>query len=176
MTLYNLLLDILKYTVAGIGIVYIAFYLFKPYLDKSHNLQLFDLKKAINSQTLPLRLQAYERLVLFTDRINPANLLIRLNGNRYSAAELHSLIVADIRNEYQHNVTQQIYVSDRAWTVTKRVKEDTLSLVNNAVKALPETATGLDLGKFILNHLNRLEENPYDIATNLIRKDLEDLF
>jgi hypothetical protein len=125
---------------------------------------------------LPLRLQAYERLVLFTDRINPANLLIRLNGNRYSAAELHSLIVSDIRNEYQHNVTQQIYVSDRAWTVTKRVKEDTLSLVNNAVKALPEAATGLDLGKFILNHLNRLEENPYDIATNLIRKDLEDLF
>jgi hypothetical protein len=176
MILYNLLLDILKYTVAGIGIVYIAFYLFRPYLDKSNNLQLLDLKKAINSQTLPLRLQAYERLVLFTDRINPTNLLIRLNGNGYSAAELHSLIVADIRNEYQHNVTQQIYVSDRAWAVTKRIKEDTLSVVNNAVKALPETATGFDLGKIILNHLSRLEENPYDIATNLIRKDLEDLF
>jgi hypothetical protein len=176
MILYNLLLDILKYTVAGIGIVYIAFYLFKPYLDKSNNLQLLDLKKSINSQTLPLRLQAYERLVLFTDRINPANLLIRLHGSGYTAAELHSLIVADIRNEYQHNVTQQIYVSDHAWAVTKRVKEDTLSLVNNAVKALPETATGLDLGRFILNHLSRLEENPYDIATNLIRKDLEDLF
>jgi hypothetical protein len=176
MILYDLLLDILKYTVAGISIVYIAFYLFKPYLDKSNNLQFLDLKKAINGQTLPLRLQAYERLVLFTDRINPSNLLIRLNGNGYTAAELHSLIVADIRNEYQHNVTQQIYVSDRAWMVTKRVKEDTLSLVNNAVKALPETATGLDLGKFILNHLSRLEENPYDIATNLIRKDLEDLF
>jgi hypothetical protein len=176
MILYNLLLDILKYTVAGIGIVYIAFYLFKPYLDKSNNLQLLDLKKAINSQTLPLRLQAYERLVLFTDRINPANLLIRLHGSGYTAAELHSLIVADIRNEYQHNVTQQIYVSDHAWAVIKRVKEDTLSLVNNAVKALPETATGLDLGRFILNHLSRLEENPYDIATNLIRKDLEDLF
>ncbi|MDB5000528.1 MAG: hypothetical protein JWP67_2700 [Mucilaginibacter sp.] len=176
MILYDLLLDILKYTVAGISIVYIAFYLFKPYLDKSNNLQFLDLKKAINGQTLPLRLQAYERLVLFTDRINPSNLLIRLNGNGYTAAELYSLIVADIRNEYQHNVTQQIYVSDRAWMVTKRVKEDTLSLVNNAVKALPETATGLDLGKFILNHLSRLEENPYDIATNLIRKDLEDLF
>ncbi|MFA6084155.1 hypothetical protein [Mucilaginibacter sp.] len=176
MILYNLLIDILKYTIAGMGVVYIAFYLFKPYLDKSNSLQLLDLKKAINSQTLPLRLQAYERLVLFTDRINPANLLIRLNGNGYTAAELHSIIVAEVRNEYQHNVTQQIYVSDRAWAVTKRVKEDTLSVVNNAVKALPETATGLDLGKIILNHLSRLEDNPYDIATNLIRKDLEDLF
>jgi hypothetical protein len=176
MILYDLLLDILKYTVAGIGIVYIAFYLFKPYLDKSNNLQLLDLKKAINSQTLPLRLQAYERLVLFTDRINPSNLLIRLHGTGYTAAELHSLIIAEIRNEYQYNITQQIYVSDRAWAVTKRVKEDTISVVNNGFKALPETATGLDLGKIILNHLSRLEENPYDIATNLIRKDLEDLF
>jgi len=176
MILYSLLIDILKYTAAGIGVVYIAFYLFKPYLDKADALQLLDFKKSVSTQTLPLRLQAYERLVLFTDRINPANLLIRLNGNGYTAAELHSLIIADIRNEYQHNVTQQIYVSDRAWAVTKRVKEDTLSVVNNAVKTLPDTATGLDLGKIILNHLSRLEDNPYDIATNLIKKDLEDLF
>lgn len=176
MVLYSLLIDILKYTMAGVGVVYIAFYLFKPYLDRSTTIQLAELKKSISSQTLPLRLQAYERLVLFTDRINPANLLIRMNGNGYSAAELHALIVADIRNEYQHNVTQQIYVSERAWAVTKRVKDDTLSVVNTAIQALPENATGLDLGRIILNHLSKLDDNPYDIATNLIRKDLEDLF
>ena len=176
MILYSLLIDILKYTVAGIGIVYIAFYLFKPYLDRSNTLQLIELKKAINTQTLPLRLQAYERLILFTDRINPANLLIRLNGNSYSAAELQAVIINEVRNEYQHNVTQQIYVSDRAWAVTKRVKEDTLSVVNNAIKTLPDNATGLDLGKVILNHLSRLADSPYDIALNLIKQDLEDLF
>ena len=176
MILYNYLLDILKYSVAGIGIVYIAFYLFKPYLDKATGIQLLEFKKSLNSQTLPLRLQAYERLVLFTERINPANLLIRLNGNGYSATELHSLIVAEIRNEYQHNVTQQIYVSTRAWDVIKRIKTDTLSLVNNAVMGLPEDATGLDLGKTILTHLSKLENDPYDMATIMIRKDLEDLF
>ena len=176
MILYSLITDILKYTVAGIGIVYIAFYLFKPYLDRSNNLQLIDLKKSITSQTLPMRLQAYERLILFTDRINPSNLLIRLNGNSYSAAELHAIIINEVRTEYQHNVTQQIYVSERAWGVIKRIKEDTLSVVNNAVKALPADATGLDLGKMILSHLSRLDDNPYDIATNMIRKDLEDLF
>jgi hypothetical protein len=176
MILYNYLLDILKYSVAGIGIVYIAFYLFKPYLDKSTGIQLLEFKKSVNSQTLPLRLQAYERLVLFTERINPANLLIRLNGNGYSAAELHSLIIAEIRNEYQHNVTQQIYVSTRAWDVIKRIKTDTLSLINNAVMGLPEDATGLDLGKTILTHLSKLENDPYDMATVMIRTDLEDLF
>src|SRR5476649_2344211 len=126
MTLYPYFLDILKYTVAGMGVVWIAFYLFKPYLDRSENIQLIELKKTISNQTLPLRLQAYERIVLFIERVNPANLLIRLNGTAFPAAELHSLIVAEIRNEYQHNVTQQLYVSARAWAVVKRMKDDTL--------------------------------------------------
>jgi len=176
MVFYSLLIDILKYTVAGIGVVYIAFYLIKPYLDKSSNLQILELKKALSTQTLPLRLQAYERMVLLVERVNPANMLIRLSGNGLSAAELHAVIVNEIRNEYQHNVTQQIYVSSRAWAVIKRVKDDTLNVVNSAVKALPENATGLDLGRITLNHLGKLEEDPYEIAINLIRQDLEDLF
>jgi hypothetical protein len=176
MILYSYLLDILKYTVAGIGIIYIAFYLFKPYLDKAQNLQVLEFKKAISNQTLPLRLQAYERLVLFIDRINPANMLIRLNGNGYTAAELHSVILNEIRTEYQHNVTQQIYVSTQAWAVVKRVKEDTVTLLNNTIKAMPDNATGLDLGKVLLTHLNKLDEDPYDIAANLIRHDLENIF
>jgi hypothetical protein len=176
MVLYSIIMDILKYTLAGIGVVYVAFYLFKPYLDKTQTLQALELKKGLSAQTLPLRLQAYERLVLLVERVNPANLLIRLNGNSLSAAELNIIIVNEVRNEYQHNVTQQIYVSDRAWAVIKRVKEDTLAVVNSAVKALPEGANGLDLGRIILNHLGKLEDNPYDIAITLLRKDLEDLF
>src|SRR5471030_1008084 len=107
MVLYPYLLDIIKYTVAGLGVVWIAFYLIKPYLDRSENLQLVELKKTISNQTLPLRLQAYERVVLFIERINPANMLLRLNDPSYSAADLHMLIVVELRNEYQHNVTQQ---------------------------------------------------------------------
>ena len=176
MTLYPYLLDILKYTMAGMGVVWIAFYLFKPYLDRSENIQLIELKKTISNQTLPLRLQAYERVVLFIERVNPANLLIRLNGTAFPATELHSLIVAEIRSEYQHNVTQQLYVSARAWAVVKRMKDDTLSLVNNAAKTLPENATGMDLSKIILAHLSQLQDSPYEMATGMIKKDMEELF
>jgi hypothetical protein len=176
MVLSSYLLDILKFTLAGIGTVYAAFYLIKPYLDKSESLQLMELKKTISNQTLPLRLQAYERIVLFVERVNPANMLVRLNSPGISAAELHSIVVSEIRNEFQHNITQQIYVSTRAWTVITRVKDDTLSVVTNAVKALPETATGLELSKTILAHLSHLEDNPYDIALKIVREDMEGLF
>lgn len=176
MQIPSYLLDILKFTIAGVGVIYVAFYLLKPYLDKSEQMQLVELKKTISSQTLPLRLQAYERIVLFVERVNPASMLIRLNEPGFSAAELHSIIVMEIRSEFQHNITQQIYVSSRAWAIVKRVKDDTLSVVTNAVKALPESATGLDLSKTILAHLSHLEDNPYDIASSIIREDMEQFF
>ena len=174
--IYSFLFEVIKLAVAGIAVVCIAFYLFKPYLENNEKLQLIELKKATGKETLPLRLQAYERVILLIDRINPANLLVRLNASSYSAAELHSLIVAEVRNEYQHNVTQQLYVSPRAWLLVKRVKDDTLNMVKGAIQALPEGASGLDLGKTILSHLSKLENDPYDIATNLIRADVEELF
>jgi hypothetical protein len=176
MNLFPYFLDIVKYTIAGLGIVYIAFYLIKPYLDRDQKIQMMELKKTISNQTLPLRLQAYERLALFIERVNPANMLVRLNATSYSAKELYGLIVEEMRNEYQHNITQQIYVSSRAWGVVKHVREDTLNIVNNAVKATAETASGLDLSKTILAYLSQLEENPYEIGVNMLRKDLEELF
>ena len=175
MDLFPFLLDILKYSIAGMGVVWVAFYLLKPYLDKQDTIQLLELKKSINSQTLPLRLQAYERIVLFIERVNPANMLIRLKAGDYTAAELHALVVNEVRNEYQHNITQQIYVSLRAWGVVKQLKNDTLSIVSNAAKALPENASGMDLGKIILAHLSQLENDPYDVAIGLVRKDLDNI-
>ena len=176
MNLFPFLLDIIKYTIAGMGIVWIAFYMIKPYLDRDEKIQLLEFKKAVSNQTLPLRLQAYERLVLYIERVNPANLLIRLNGPAYNAQELHSLIAEEVRSEYQHNITQQIYVSARAWSVVRRVREDTMGIVNNAVKSLPENATGLELSKTILLQLSQLEDNPYEIGASLLRNDLQDLF
>src|SRR5215217_4968699 len=173
MELYDFLLDILKYTVAGIGVVWVAVYLIKPYLDKQEQLQLLEFKKSVNSQTLPLRLQAYERMVLFVERINPANMLIRLQAGSYSAAELHALVSNEVRNEYQHNITQQIYVSLRTWGIVKQLKNDTIAIISNAAKALPENASGMELSKLVLAHLSQLETDPFDAGLSFIRSDLD---
>jgi len=176
MMIYNILLDILKLTIAGVGVVWVAFYLIKPYLDKNERLQVLELKKSADNQTLPLRLQAYERVTLLVERINPSSLLVRLNGAAYSAAELHHLAIQEVNNEYQHNITQQVYVSSRAWAVVRRLKDDTVGLLNNTARSLPENATGLDFSRALLTHLSQVEDNPYDIAGGLIHKDLEELF
>lgn len=173
--MFPFLFDVVKLFVAGTGIICVAFYLLKPYFNNKEKLQLLELKRSASTQTLPLRLQAYERMVLLVDRINPSNMLLRLNTSGYSAAELHSLLITEVRNEFQHNITQQIYVSPRAWEVVKRVKNDTLNLVNQAAQAQPEEARGIDLGRAVLGHLSQLENDPYDIALNLIRADMDEL-
>ena len=169
--LNNYLFDILKLTVSGLLVVLSAFYMARPYLERFEKHQLIGLKQSFNKETLLLRLQAYERLALFIDRINPVNLLVRLNDQSYSAGELHYLIVKEIRNEYQHNITQQIYVSNTSWEIVKRVKNDTVSLFNNALKALPPQANSLEFGKLVLEQISRMENSPYDIASVLIHDE-----
>jgi hypothetical protein len=176
MNLLPFFLDILKFTIAGLGIVWIAFYLIKPYLDRDEKIQLLEYKKTISNQTLPLRLQAYERLVLFIERVNPANMLVRVNATAYSAHELYGIIIEEIRSEYQHNITQQIYVSSRAWGVVKHVREDTLGIIASAVKGMPEAATGLELAKMILATIDEQDENPYEVGASMLRKDVEEIF
>jgi len=176
MNLLPFLLDILKYTIAGLGLILIAFYLLRPYLDRDEKIQLLEFKKTLSSQTLPLRLQAYERLVLFIERVNPANMLIRLNAPSYLAQELYALLLEEIRSEYQHNITQQIYVSSRAWGVVRNIKDDTLGIINNAAKGMPDGATGLEFSKILLASLSQLEDNPYEVGAGLLRKDLEEIF
>ena len=100
--------------------------------------------------TKQLQLQAYERLILLTDRIALPNLVNRINQPGLSAREMQSLLAQSIRQEFEHNITQQIYVSAEAWDAVKNLKEQNLLIVNQVGSFLPENATGLDLNKSLL--------------------------
>lgn len=171
------LLDILKFALAGVIIFFTGWVFVKAYLDQRFNFRMIEIRKESLKQTLPLRLQAYERTILFLERINPSNMLIRLHVPGMSAREMQNVIISDIRAEYQHNISQQLYVSATTWNVVKKIKDDTISIVNSAVGALPDHATSGELSKSILMHLADLEtENPYEIALNIVKKDVQVLF
>ncbi|TKC02797.1 DUF7935 family protein [Pedobacter frigoris] len=127
-------------------------------------------------QMLPLRLQAHERLILFIERINPANLFVRLHQQGIPLPALQSLVLNEIRSEFQHNVAQQLYVSPTIWAVICKLKDDTLAMVSNAAKSLPEGAEGVDLSKKVLQHMAEISDNPYDLTQGLIKKDIQQLF
>jgi hypothetical protein len=103
--------------------------------------------------TKTLRLQAYERLTLLADRIALPNLISRVSMGGISAREMQILLTRNIKEEFDHNITQQIYVSPDAWNAVKNLKEQNMLIVNQLASTLPPNATGLDLNKFLLEYL-----------------------
>jgi hypothetical protein len=100
--------------------------------------------------TTPLKLQAYERLILLADRISLPNLISRCNQPGLNVREMQNLLVQTVRQEFDHNITQQIYVSPEAWDAIRNLKEQNLLIINQVSSFLPETATGQDLNKSLL--------------------------
>lgn len=100
--------------------------------------------------TRPLQLQAYERLVMLAERIALPNLVSRLNQSGVSAREMHLLLLETIKQEYEYNATQQIYVSPVAWEAVRNLKEQNMLVVNQVASSLPGEATGFELNKRIL--------------------------
>ena len=100
-----------------------------------------------------LRLQAYERLTLLVDRIAIPNLIPRVHQQGVTAKEMQLLLTHQVKEEFDHNITQQIYVSAEAWTAVKNLKEQNMLVINQLASALPPHATGMDLNKILLEYL-----------------------
>jgi hypothetical protein len=98
----------------------------------------------------PQKLQAYERLILLTDRISLPSLISRSNQPGLNVREMQNLLVQTIRQEFDHNITQQIYVSPEAWDAIRNFKEQNLLIINQVASYLPATASGEDLNKSLL--------------------------
>lgn len=116
-----------------------------------------------------LQLQAYERLILLTDRIALPNLIARVNTPGISARDMQSLLTQSIRQEFEHNITQQIYVSAEAWTAVRDYKEQNLLIVNQIASFLPEEASGSDLNRALLD---LLVQNPKASLQNIVSEAL----
>jgi hypothetical protein len=106
---------------------------------------------------MQLQLQAYERLILFTERVALPNLIGRLRQDGYSAREMQALLTESIRQEFDHNITQQIYVSPEAWDAVRNLKEQNIFIINQVSSFLPPQATALDLNKHLLE---MIAQNP----------------
>jgi hypothetical protein len=108
---------------------------------------------SVDPATKTLRLQAYERLTLLVDRIALPNLISRVNQSGVSARDMQILLTRGIREEFDYNISQQIYVTVDAWNAVKNLKEQNMLAINQMASALPPNATGLDLNKLLLEFL-----------------------
>jgi len=153
-----------------------AFYLIRQFLQARQGERMADQRKDDRRHTLPLRLQAYERLVLFLERIAPGGLVLRVHKSNMTARMLHAELTATIREEYEHNVTQQVYISDKAWARVKQAKEETIRLVNIAYEGCPDQAPGTELSQRVFETASRLSHMPSQEAVLVLKEEVRRLF
>ncbi|QIL40184.1 hypothetical protein G7074_13465 [Pedobacter sp. HDW13] len=176
MNTQQILIDVVILFAGIFAALMAVYYILKGDIQRFFNLKAIELNKETRAHLLPLRLQAHERLIIFVDRINPANLLVRLHQQGIDLATLQAGILSEIRAEYQHNITQQLYVDPITWGVVRKLKDDTIGMITNAVQGLQAGSNGIELSKAILQHMATIDENPYDLTLELIKKDINQLF
>lgn len=127
-------------------------------------------------QILPLRLQAYERLTLFLERIDPGPLLLRVHKSHMGSGTLHRELVATIREEFEHNVAQQIFVSDRSWSKVRQAKDETIRLMNMSYQQSGESPAATDLSRQVFENVSKLSLTPSQEALLVLREEVRKLF
>jgi hypothetical protein len=135
---------IIMVTLVIVGVVY--YFIFGKSSQKTD-------EKDSTLSSNPLQLQAYERMILLVDRIAIPNLISRTLMDGLSARDLQLVLTRNIREEFDYNITQQIYISPETWKAVKSLKEKNLLIINQACSNLPVSATAIELGRAILEHM-----------------------
>jgi heme/copper-type cytochrome/quinol oxidase subunit 2 len=171
-----LFLEITKYLIPALIVFVITYYQFKVFFDTEYQKRSLDLKQEQQRIMQPLKLQAYERLVLLMERMSPESLVLRVHRAGISATQMKSDLINDINNEFSHNLSQQLYVSPQAWQVIRVVKEEMVNLINTAYAELGPNAVGIDLSKAIFNKAVEMEMLPTQKALNFIKREFDLVF
>lgn len=176
MDLSKFLLNTATLAVGGTIIVVVAYYMVRNDIMNYLSSKKGAVVPEDKSNLLQLRLQAHERMIIFVDRINPSNLLLRLHQQGIEVGVLQLMAVNEIKTEFQHNITQQLYLEAATWKVVLQLKDDTIAMINNGVKNLAADASGVELSKKVLHHMSGIDENPYELTIGLIKQDIHKLF
>jgi len=118
-----------------------------------------------DNATKQLQLQAYERMILLTDRIALPNVINRVNQPGVGLKDMQLLLTQQIKQEFEYNVTQQIYVSADAWEAVRNLKDQNILIINQVASFLPSDASGQDLNRAVLE---MLMQNPKATLHNVV--------
>jgi hypothetical protein len=169
-------LDILKLTIPGVIVGATAYMLLKDLLDERQRIDQAILRNDSNKITLPLRLSAYERLMLLCDRADIVNTMLRVRMPNMKVRELRGVLLMAINQEFEHNVSQQLYVSDTLWQIIRMAKNNTLSLVTMTGNDLDPDAPSEIYVNALLQAVEEQSITPLQTAILAVRMEAGKLF
>lgn len=169
-------LEILKYTLPALVVFATAYVMFQGFLRQEENRVRKEISDRNRKTVLPIRLQAYERLALLLERISPESIIMRVNKPGMTAKQLHTELLSSIRAEFDHNMSQQVYISNEAWEGILTAQGKVIHLINTASDQVKDEATALTLSQQIFEMTMELKTQPIREAMQFLKKEMEQFF
>jgi len=171
----ELLGDILKMLMPA-SLVLIGVYItVRTLIVKQLERDIVNMREKANEATLPLKLQAYERLSMFLERINPTSLIVRVNNPEFNVIELKLNLLNAINEELNYNLSQQIYVSEEVWTAVKAAKDNVMTLIEAAADLLDPTDSSFRLVETVFGIMVQSNQDPTEAGLRAIRNEARQL-
>jgi hypothetical protein len=164
--------DILKIILPALIVFFTAYFLLKNLIRNDQDKRRQELILQNSRTVTPIKLQAYERIILFLERISLESMLLRVSTSDMTAAQLHSVLLTTIRSEFEHNLSQQIYMSQQAWEVARNARSTMIKIINSEAEKMPLNSTGMDLSKQLLEKIMELEKEPTRVAIEFIKAEV----
>jgi len=164
-------MDIITITIPALLVMLTAWLVMKYQLKNDQDKRKQEMILQNSRTVTPIKLQAYERIVLFLERISLESMLVRINSPGMSAAQLHSSLLTTIRSEFEHNLSQQIYMSPQAWEVVKNARSNMIKIINTEIEQMPKKATGMEFSKRLLETVMELDKEPTRTAIEYIKAE-----
>lgn len=167
------IIELLSFTIPSAITGLVAYYFFVTYTKSEEQKLKLSLLKENQKQALPIKLQAYERMTLFLERINPSNLLIRIGSVNNDKNAYAVSIIESIEQEFEHNLAQQIYITDECWNVIVASKNTTIQLISKTNK-LESITNAQDLREAILTKMIEVSP-PSKTALAFIKNEVKNI-
>lgn len=169
------MVEILKYCIPALCVLLATWLVMRQFYKAEADKRLWELKRLSQKEISPLRLRAYERLALLLERTTPEHMLLELNLGEMTVLQVQQHLIRTIRMEYEHNVSQQVYVTAEVWAMIQNAKEQTVAFVNSMVQQLPPESTALDYAKVMITAYSSNGDTPNELALQALKKEVQTL-
>ncbi|MDP2423051.1 MAG: hypothetical protein U1C46_01960 [Bacteroidales bacterium] len=169
-------IEILRYLLPLLFLLGVVYLMVIKFLSNEREKRSHALKLAKNNILLPIRMQAYERIILFLERIVINHLILRINQAGMTSGQLHAELISSIREEFNHNLSQQVYISAQGWEFVRAAREETIRLINTTGGTINREEPSLGLAGRLLEEAAAQENDPVARALDFLKAEAGQLF
>jgi TRAP-type uncharacterized transport system fused permease subunit len=166
------LTGILTYLLPALVLYFAVRFIMHSYLKNEEMKRMAQKSLANNETIMPLKLQASERLVLLLERITPAQAVNRALQQGMNVYELQMILLKNIREEYEHNVAQQLYISPSCWSLIRTAKEEVIRLVIISASSLDKESGASEMARILIENWSALDQDPIQAAIDQVKREI----